>query len=1198
MKSLRRNALVVATWLITIALGQVICTRAQSYTTRTGERKAELVVQTGHTWNLRSVTFSPDGRYLASGGNDSTIKLWEIESGRELKTFAGHKGDVSSIAFSPDGSMIASAGYDGTLKLWDITSGKMLATTPDPVGYVTAMDSVAFSHDGSSVAVSQLDPPESKITVYESRTLRQMYSVVGGSTLWAQIAFSPDGRILAGSENQETVKLWNAKTGAEIRTMTGKVYDRFKHNTADITFSADGKTIVSGGSDGVARLWDVATGAELKAFQGHTNRVSAVALSSDGKRLITASWDKTIRFWDVESGREYQPPKKTVEYISDTALMRNGSLLAIAEGKDIRVWDLDRGGEPTTLTGNVFLTEGIALSPDNAYLAVGEYGDRLGLWNLRSQTRLTILPGHKGNVRKLEFSPNGKILATGGGFVDGKIKLWNSENGTEINVLTGHENSIYALAFSPDGRMLASGGHDEITRLWDVASGRLIKEFKDTSRENLANEVRALAFTADGKSIIRSALAGIVMWNIETGAVEKNLIGMGDTLDALAISDDGTHLVGRGFYNKRLLSWDLKTGALLHDLPNNFANRETLRKLVPQIKFDDEVASSKFVFRVEENRKVKMFDRFSNSEVASIVGFYGESWAIVAPDGLFDASPEARKRLHYVIGLEAVTLDQMKDVYYVPGLLHKLLTGEPLPKIELFSAKDLFPDVEFAPPAPGDTVLPIRITDRGGGIGQVQVLINGKEFVRDARPVNFDPASKRLDLRISLKDAPVVAEGENSIEVVARNAAGSLTTRGTARASEKFVSGHAAAKPDPHIYIIAGGISRYAAENLTLNFAAKDAEDFSKALEIGAAKLLKDKTKVHVRLLTSSPTTRQFTVPDAKNYGATKADFERAFADFKGATANDVFVVYLAGHGISVGEGGAAGNTYLYLTQEATTTDRSILSVESSRRAMAVSSEELKEMMKQNKALKQALILDTCAAGAASGSFVAKRDVPPDQIAALERLKDNTGFYILMGSAADAVSYEASQYGQGLLTYSLLQGMKGARLRDDQFADVELLFGYAKDTVGVLAKNVGGMQQPRTITPDVSRSFDIGQFTPTEREQITTLANPVPLILRPRLTNPKLRYDNLGLEKLLRAALRRASLVATGVRPKLMLVESDEMADAYLPSGDYSVEGDTITINLVLVLNQQAVREITVSGKLGDKEALIENLVERIASGR
>ncbi|HVF30993.1 MAG TPA: hypothetical protein VNA22_08480, partial [Pyrinomonadaceae bacterium] len=226
-----------------------------------------------------------------------------------------------------------------------------------------------------------------------------------------------------------------------------------------------------------------------------------------------------------------------------------------------------------------------------------------------------------------------------------------------------------------------------------------------------------------------------------------------------------------------------------------------------------------------------------------------------------------------------------------------------------------------------------------------------------------------------------------------------------------------------------------------------------------------------------------------------------------------------------------------------------------------------------------------------------KRDVPGDQIGALERLKDNTGFYILMGSAADAVSYEASQYGQGLLTYSLLQGMKGAKLRDDQFADVELLFGYAKDAVGRLAKHIGGIQRPETITPDASRSFDIGEFTATERSQINTLAQPVPIILRPRLSNSRMRYDNLGLERILRSELRRSSLVTAGAIPKLMFVESDEMPDAYLPSGDYSVEGDKITINLILVRNDVPMgKEIVVTGSVNEKDALVRELVTRVTA--
>ncbi len=174
--------------------------------------------------------------------------------------------------------------------------------------------------------------------------------------------------------------------------------------------------------------------------------------------------------------------------------------------------------------------------------------------------------------------------------------------------------------------------------------------------------------------------------------------------------------------------------------------------------------------------------------------------------------------------------------------------------------------------------------------------------------------------------------------------------------------------------------------------------------------MLGDKSKVHIRLLTSNgdKSEAKFNVPDARVSMATKADFERAFADFSGATSNDVFIVYLAGHGVSLNfnqnPNQAGGDTYLYLTQEATTTDKSVLAVENVRRAMTVSSEELKDLMKQNKALKQVLILDTCAAGQIAPSLIGKRDLPSDQIRAIERLKDNTGFFVLMGSSADAVS--------------------------------------------------------------------------------------------------------------------------------------------------------------------------------------------------
>src|SRR5262249_987758 len=154
------------------------------------------------------------------------------------------------------------------------------------------------------------------------------------------------------------------------------------------------------------------------------------------------------------------------------------------------------------------------------------------------------------------------------------------------------------------------------------------------------------------------------------------------------------------------------------------------------------------------------------------------------------------------------------------------------------------------------------------------------------------------------------------------------------------------------------------------------------------------------------------------------------------AKPGDLLVVYLAGHGTTLARG---TDTYLYPTRDATALTPEAFADPAVLKATAVTSEELTEWVKAVPANKQVLILDTCAAAAAAAKLTEKRDVSGDQVRALDRLKDRTGFHVLMGCASDAVSYEATRFAQGLLTYSLLEGMKGAALRDGEFVDVSRL---------------------------------------------------------------------------------------------------------------------------------------------------------------
>ncbi|MCA1557698.1 MAG: caspase family protein, partial [Acidobacteria bacterium] len=358
------------------------------------------------------------------------------------------------------------------------------------------------------------------------------------------------------------------------------------------------------------------------------------------------------------------------------------------------------------------------------------------------------------------------------------------------------------------------------------------------------------------------------------------------------------------------------------------------------------------------------------------------------------------------------------------------------------------------------------------------------------------------------------------------------------------------------LYAIVAGISDYSNPQMSLSFASKDAEDMAQALEIGAKGLF-GVDKTHITLLT--------TTGKAGALAPTKENFRKAFADVAAkARPWDIFVVYMAGHGVALA---GTEDVYLYPTQEARTLDGVALSDKTLREATTVSSEELVDWIKRVPALKQVMVLDTCAAGAAASKLVEKRDVSSDQIRAIERLKDRTGFYVLMGSAANAVSYEASQYGQGLLTYSLLQGMKGAALREDRYVDVSVLFQYAADQVPFLAQNIGGIQRPVIAAPKGS-SFDVGLLKTKEDKAAIPLAQVRPLVLRPILINSEQGFDDLELMTALKGRLQEESYAASrgrGGAPVGVYIDSDEMPGAVRPSGTYVVTNDKVTVTLNLI---------------------------------
>jgi len=243
-------------------------------------------------------------------------------------------------------------------------------------------------------------------------------------------------------------------------------------------------------------------------------------------------------------------------------------------------------------------------------------------------------------------------------------------------------------------------------------------------------------------------------------------------------------------------------------------------------------------------------------------------------------------------------------------------------------------------------------------------------------------------------------------------------------------------------------------------------------------------------------------------------------------------------------------------------------------------------------AIEHDMLLDTCAAGAAQAKLMEHRDLPGDQVRAMDRLKDRTGFHVLMGCAADAVSYEASEYSQGLLTYSLLRGMARAKLREGEYVDVSDLFQYAADEVPKLARGNCGVQQPKVFAPG-GTSFDIGRMAESDRKTLP-LAQPKPLILRPKLANAEDGDDNLKLETLVRKCLYDDSFTTVRGVVTTVYVNADELTGAMRPAGTYTIEGKKVSVRLVLKQDGRTLNKVTVAGSTDDLPGLAGKLAEAI----
>ena len=1156
----------------------------------------------GEKYDYDDVQFSPDGKLLfaytdfapydktienyekGDTSYSSKITIWSFPDGKKLVDKTVPHDLIKNATFNKRGNILAIQTFNDLIAI-DVKTGERINTTGDFSHYehisFEQTDSIIYASDFSRVSLLDLSREGDIIKKIDHFTNQTDPS---SDEMLSDYKISNDRNFLYTIDRSGLLKKWNTRdyTFIEEKKLNTEGLRSFV-SSLNFSFSPGEEQIALYGSGikTVAVFQKQAT-SPTYTLKGNNKEIHSIFFLKDTSILGVYTIDKKLKLLDAKTG--HQINLLSLEKYADIQEyfpVDNGNKLLIQAGDSaLCMVDIKTGKELYRVSASSAIYR-VAINEQQRLIATYEsLADLLCIWNLETGTLITkqkvIIQSYN---YSLQFTSDGNLLLF---TANDKIQVRNAKTGLLLKTLTtGIKAEIADIAIYKNTVAAAA---DSLLFAWDITTGKKLWTKTNTAGASwLAGlslpSFESPLFSPDGKQLaVVSADRSVKLFDTETGYLVHTLEGAHYMSYSIRISftKSGDKLLSWQPFGLPVL-WDLKKGAIQKVYTTDYYQGSSRAVM------DD---ANNYV-ATATGGSLSFYDFETGKFLYSTLPVNDNDWINVDSSFRYDGTDDARKLLYFTCGTEIIELEQVKDQLWVPGLAERVVNGEAIGSkgLSQLDICGLTPKVEDKS---GSTGYLFNILPQKGGLGETVLLVNGIEIKRFS-PAQLTKKEKSYELSVSKEEIKdfLISGQQNQVSIKAYTEGNKISSRGLVindSSSKKTVAA-------PNLYAIMVGVSDYKGDELDLKFAAKDATDIAGAVANAAKKLLNTDGKEHVFVYNLTTAKDRYQLPEKNNIKKLLEEIGTK------STANDILMVFFAGHGVMEGE----QKQFYFLTADAST-----LAAGSSVTEVGISTAELTEWMKpQNiKAQKRILIFDACNSGQAIKDFVkmgndnqnylaARNDDNAQQIKAIDKLNEKSGLFILSASASNQSAYEMGRYSQGLLTYSLLKAIKQQPdiLEEGKYLNVNRWFNAAEKTVSELAKETGARQEPQVVT---NTNFNIGIV---DNEVIAKINLPMekPLFAASNFQNSDeaIADDDLELSKTIN--LQLSDLATRGTDSKIVYVTATNSPDAYSLTGRYTVKGNTITMTVNLKQSKIIKSKFEISGTKDKLKELAISVVDKAA---